>query len=197
MRGFGTITSLGTILILLLMNAVHLSKKLQFIVGIVTPAVLAAFGALFFEHTPTQLLLISAAFGNIAFFIGIFWILRLLNKKSKWPGITLGVLFFLTMLKVGGLDLFTVTITALLVISEEVAITPPFFPKVFIADRYEDLAARKAFLITSLFIRYSSQWQQLLRSISMRPSGSQLFFKFPRGLVRSSFSQAYMQSARC
>ena len=155
MQGLGAITTLGSILILLLLNMVHLSRRLQFIGGIVVPLVLSAIYALLFEKTPILLLLISSAFMNIAVLIGLYWIWRFLHSKAKWLSFALAAMFFLVMWNAGRLDLFTVTITALLIISEEVRVTPPFFPKVFetfLAEGQESPAGRKAFLVMNLFI---------------------------------------------
>ena len=155
MQAFGAITTLVSIFLLLVLNTARLSTRRQFIISIVVPLVLGAIYALLFEHTPVLLLLIMSVFHNIAVLIGLYWIWRFLYRKANWLGFALAAMFFLAMWNAGRLDLFTMTITALLVISEEVRITPPFFPKipeVFFAEGQESPAEHKAFLVMNLFI---------------------------------------------
>ena len=155
MQGFGAITTLASILILLLLNTVHLSRRLQFIGGFVVSLVLPAIYALLFEETPFLLLLILSAFMNIPVLIGLYWIWRFLHSKVKWLSFALAGMFFLAMWNASRLDLFTVTITGLLIISEEVRVTPPFFPKVpetVYTEGQEHPAGHKAFLVMNLFI---------------------------------------------
>ena len=155
MQGFGAITTLASILILLLLNTVHLSRRLQFIGGFVVSLVLPAIYALLFEETPFLLLLILSAFMNIPVLIGLYWIWRFLHSKVKWLSFALAGMFFLAMWNASRLDLFTVTITGLLIISEEVRVTPPFFQKVpetVYTEGQEHPAVHKAFLVMNLFI---------------------------------------------